>query len=383
MLAFVLMIENTDLDEAISTLKKGLSYNPGNQHSSLLMAQIYLRQEKFAEAHALAERLSKTADDEGVRHAAEQVSSTVTQYQEARRNSELVVSVEGMPRPNRPPVLLKRETVSDAEFAKIERDREVRNLNIALGQPGDGQKRIVGKLAKIDCSEGEVVYDLVADGSKLRLTSKDFQSLDLVVLHEGTSDISIGCEAQLADELAVFTYRQDLAKNILTSVHFVPADFRLMTADEIRNAPTVIIQGGPPSDTTKNSQIAAEQMAEFEKRRGQMMMQQLESSLRKPQDGEIRVMGGVEKIDCTTKDMFFVIKHAGGSLRLKSPPPGQLQITTFTPDAGGLQFGCGTGYPALQAIVTYRPIQDKKGKHAGDLVALEYVPRTYQLPASN
>lgn len=381
MLAFVLMIENTDLDEAIKTLKTGISYQPGSQDYELLLAQIYLRQEKFSEAKVIAERLSKTAEDEGMRRNAEQISQTIAQYEEAKKTSELVVSAEGMPR-NRP-VFVKRDSISEEQFAKLEKDREIRNLNLAIGQISEGEKRIVGKIQKIDCSQNEVAYDVAADGTKIRLTSKDFQTLDLQILHEGTSDISVGCQANLSNELVVITYRPNGPKNSLTALHFVPADFRLMTQDEIANAPNLIIEGGPPSDTAKNAQVAADQMAEFEKRREQMMMQQLERSLRKPLDGELRVLGGVEKIECTNKDAFFVIRHEGGSLRLKSPPQGQLKIMAFTPDAGGLQFGCGAGYPTLPAIVTYRPAADKKSKANGDLIALEYVPRAYQLPASN
>lgn len=382
MLAFVLMIENSALDEAIAVLKKGLSYQPGNQQYALLMAQIYLRQDKYDEAKALAENLAKTSDDEGMRRSAEQISDTVAQYAEAKKGSDLVISVAGVPARGRP-VIVKRSTISEEEVAKLEREREIRNLNLAIGGTDEGEKRLVGKIAKIDCAGGEVAYDIVGNGGKVRLTSKDFQSLDLQILHEGTTDISVGCDANVANELVVITYRPNASKNTLTALHFVPADFRLMTKDEIDNAPNLIIQGGPPSDTERNAQMASDQMVDFEKRREQMMMQQVERSLRKPLDGEVRVMGGVEKIECTTKEQFFVIRNARGLLKLKAPTAGQLSIRAFTQDAGGLQFGCGSGYPTLQAIVTYRPSQDKKGKNAGDLVSLEYVPKSYQLPTSN
>ena len=382
MLAFVLMIENSDLDEAIAVLKKGRSYQPGNEHYTLLMAQIYLRQDKYDEAKALAEILAKTSDEEAMRRNAEQISNTIAQYEEAKKNSQLIVSVDGVPNRGRP-VLVKRSSMSEEEFAKLEREREIRNLNLAIGGTDEGEKRMVGKIAKIDCSDGEVVYDAVAEGTKVRLTSKDFQSLDLQVLHEGTSDFSVGCDASVANELVVITYRPAASKNTLTALHFVPADFRLMTREEIASAPNLIVEGGPPSDLERNSQIVQDQMAELEKRREQMMMQQLERSLRKPLDGEVRVMGGVEKVECTSKEQFFVIRNSAGTLRLKAPQAGQLTIMAFTQDAGGMQFTCGSGYPTLQAIVTYRPTQDKKGKNAGDLVALEYVPKSYQLPAAH
>lgn len=382
MLAFVLMIENSDLDEAIAVLKKGLQYQPGSQHYAMLLAQIYMRQEKFADAKLIADRLIKTAEDEAMRRNAEQIASSIAQYEEAKKNSEMIVSVEGSPRLNRP-VFVKRESMSEEQIAKIEKDREIRNINLAIGKPAEGEKRIVGKLSKIDCSKGEVAFDAIADGGPIKLTSKDFQGLDLQVMHEGTTDISVGCDADLAKELVVITFRQEAAKNVLTSLHFVPTEFRLLTPEDIKSAPNVIVEGGPPSDTAKNAEVAAAQMEDFEKRREQMMMQQLERSLRKPLDGEVRLMGSVDKIECSSKDAFYVVRHTSGTLRLKAPASGKLHLMAFTQDANGMQFGCGMGYPALQAIVTYRPSQDKKGKNNGDLVALEYVPRSFQLPAAN
>jgi hypothetical protein len=382
MLAFVLMIGNEDLNEAIALLKKGMAYQPGNQQYELLMAQIYLRQEKFAEAKSIVDRLAKTAEDEQMRSSAEQIANTIAQYNEAKKNSEMVIAVEGAPRLNKP-VFIKRDSLTDEQFAKMERDREIRNLNNVIEKLKDGEKRVVGSIEKISCVKEGVLFDVAADGGKIALTSRDFQSLDLTILHEGTNDVSVGCDADIKNELIVITYKPDGNKNTLTALNFVPADFRLMTEAEIASAPNIIVQGGPPSDLGKNARIVSEQMAEFEKKRDQMMIQQMERSMRKPLEGETRLIGSIEKVECSSKDVSFLIRTTTAVLKFKAPSPSEMKIVSYTPDAGGLSFGCGVSYPTLPAVVTYRANQDKKGKDAGNLVALEFVPRAYQLPAEN
>jgi tetratricopeptide (TPR) repeat protein len=382
MLAFVLMIGNENLDEAVKVLKKGMTYQPGNQQYELLMAQIYLRQEKFTEAKSIVDRLAKTAEDEQMRANAEQIANTIAQYNEAKKNSEVIVAVEGAPRLNKP-IFVKRDSMSDEQFAKMERDREIRNLNQVIERLKDGEKRVVGSIEKISCVKEGVAYDVFADGGKIALTSPDFQSLDLTILHEGTNEVSVGCDADIKKELVVITYKPEGKGNTLTALNFVPADFRLMSAAEIASAPNIIVQGGPPSDLAKNAQLASEQMSELEKKRDQMMLQQMERSMRKPLEGETRLIGRIEKVECSSKDVSFVIRTPTAVIKLKAPAPSEMKIISYTPDAGGLSFGCGVSYPTLPAVVTYRANQDKKGKNAGELVALEFVPQAYQLPAEN
>lgn len=382
MLAFVYMITGEDLDEALATLKKGVRYQPGSQQFELLMAQIYLRQEKYNEAKAIADRLAKTAEDDAMRANAAQIASTVSQYEEAKRNATLAVSADQPGGASRP-ILVKRSSMTDEEYAKLERDREIRNLNIMMESPAPDERRTVGRIEKVSCPRGEVTYAAVGQDGKLTLNSKDFQSLKLMVLHEGTSDVSIGCDADIKDELVVMTYKPSGAKNILTALHFVPPDFKLLTPEEIASAPNIIIQGGPPTDLKRNAEVSAKQLAEMEEKREQMMLERLSQSLRQPSDGELRLIGSVQKIECSGKEAVFQINGPGGLLKLKAPPSDQLKIVAYTPDAGGLRFSCGVSYPTLSAVVTYRPVSGRSKKLDGDLVSLEFVPSIFKLPAEN
>lgn len=389
LLAFVNMISGENLDESLAALKKGIALQPGNQHYSLLMAQIYMRQEKFDDAKALVERLAKTADDESLRTSADRMLASINQYTEAKRESERqmqILNAGGNGQSGRP-VFVRRETMTEEQFAKLDRDREIRNLNQVLTKPEEGEKLLLGNIEKIECAKGEVVFSFRSADGPMTLLSKDFQSLKLEILREGTNDISIGCGAEMKDELIAITYRPADAKlrNILTGLSFVPKDFRLMSAEEMARVPNLIVQGGPPTDTAKNAEIAAGQMAEMEKRRREMMLQQIERALRRPVDGETRVLGTLDKIECSGKATLFNFNTPAGVIKLKAPEQqNQLKIVAFTQDASGVQFGCGASLPNVSAVVTYRPATEKKSKTAGDLIAVEFVPKSFELiPAEN
>src|SRR5262249_39838253 len=62
LLAFVNMVTGEQLDESIDLLKRALTLLPGKQELSLQLAQIYLRQQKFALAKQTLEPLRNSKD---------------------------------------------------------------------------------------------------------------------------------------------------------------------------------------------------------------------------------------------------------------------------------------------------------------------------------
>ena len=108
-----------------------------------------------------------------------------------------------------------------------------------------------------------------------------------------------------------------------------------------------------------------------------MMMESVKNSLRAPQEGEIRVMGLLEKIECDNKGQYFVMKIDNQILKLKAPQ--NLQIRAFVSDAGGVLFECGMKQFNINGVITYKPTGDKKAKINGELIALEFVPNNFKL----
>lgn len=374
LLAFLYMTNGDSLDEALALLKKGSLLNPGSQEYELLEAQIYLRQEKFEAAKTIAERLLKTAEDKPTRRDAQEIIDSTRQYAEAKRavrDQAVMVEIKG----ERTPLILKRETLTEAEIARIERERENTNLNRLLGKLESGERRIVGHIDKVTCAGDEVSYAVRSDGVTAMLVSKDFQSLKMSVLKEGTQSFKIGCGVSLKDELLVMTFRPAAyAKGELRSIVFVPKTFELMTAEEIAAARWVVIEGGPATDISKNAETAAKEQAEFERQRRETMLLQITESLRTPLEGETRIIGTVERIECSNGASKFSIRSGDASFILNAPLPKEIKPVIFTPDADRIQFGCDVSLPPVNAVITYRP-----GKGGGDLVSLEFVPKSFRL----
>ena len=390
LLAFVTLTSGENLDEAVSAIRKGMSLQPGNQNYAMMLAQVYMRQKKFDEARAVVDRLSKTADDEQIRRAAAQMRDSLDQYFAAVKSSEKEMEElrSGKLTGGRPPVILKRGSMTAEEFAKIEQDRVMRNLNSIIAKPEEGEQQALGSIEKVECRDGQVFYSARTKDGPLLLTSKDFQSLRMEILHEGTTNVSVGCDSDLKGQLIAITYRPAAApgansRSVLTGLSFVPNDFRFMTAEEMKERPYIIVEGGPPTDTARNSEQSAQEIADMERKRREMILEQIEKAMRRPLDGEVRVMGTLQKVECSGSTAFYNILSGIATLRLRVPEDHKkVTIMAFTQEAAGAQFQCGSSLPNVSAVVTYRPGTESRSKVAGELVAVEFVPKSFVLPAN-
>ena len=84
------------------------------------------------------------------------------------------------------------------------------------------------------------------------------------------------------------------------------------------------------------------------------------------------------RIDCSQKGLVFQIKVGNKVLKLQSESFDNLQIVAFTTEAGN-QIGCGARKPENAVVVTYRALTDTRAKADGEIVAIEFVPNTFQL----
>lgn len=370
LLAFINLVNGENLDESINLLRKGLSYQPGNQDYALLIAQIYLRQEKFAEAKGIAEKLAKTASEQYMRANAESILRAIGEVETAKANYEKMrEQMSANNNGTRQPSLTKRSNISEEERARIEAERENVQLNRLIDKPKDGEKQVIGYIQKISCPNGEVVYSFKNDAENFTLSSKDFASLNIVALTSEAENLQVGCDADLKNTLAVITYRpadkpKAKTKGDLTAMYFVPKNFRLKSEAEI---------------TESESKQAALAESDMQAEMRNSLEQHIKNSMRKPQEGERREIVTPEKIECGGKSVFFIVKTGTQTLRLKTDSPQGLKIMSFTPEAGSMQLGCGARLPAIPAVVTFRPSADAKDKVQGEIVALEFVPQGFKL----
>lgn len=246
LLAFVHFVNTTDLNEAVNLLNKGLAVRPGDQHFSLLLAQVLLRQEKYEEAASLAKKIIAGAANAEVWSEAMSVVQAVNQYNASKATGPgdpAAVRIFGP----LPPLILKRSALSDAEVEKYEEDRRITNLNILIEKPRFGEKQVVGYVDKITCSDGNISYAIRSGGENFRLSSSGFGSIRLKVLTDGESSFTLDCGVSFGKQLTALIYQPTAAsksntRGRLLSIAFVPDYFRLKTPQEMTNWRTVIIE---------------------------------------------------------------------------------------------------------------------------------------------
>lgn len=377
LLGFINLVNNENLEETVTFLKKALQLQPGNQEYAFIIAQIYMRQEKYAEAKELADKIYKTADEPDLRAKAQSLLNSLSQFEEKKafyEKQQKELEDKGI----RAPVLVKRtaeKPLTEAEVAKIKEENAINDLNRAVLKPKPDEKQVVGYLEKVACVKGEITYTVKTDTETFTFTTKDFSSLDLMSMIEEAQNMDFGCDAKVKDYLAVLNYRpatdpKAKSRGNLMAITFVPKFFRLKTEEEMKEARQVMIVEEEPT-----REIPPQVQEDMEKKRREAMLENIKQNLRTPLDGEKREIGIVDKIECSNNSIVFFARIGIQTLKLKAKSPQDVKIMSFTPDAGGLQFGCGVKLPPLPVVITYRP----KDKDGGEMIALEFVPKSFKL----
>lgn len=384
--AFVNMVTGENLDEANAYLRKALNVQPGNQRYALRLAEIYIRQDKFAEAAAIADKIAKTADEPEMKKQAEDFIGQIKQRQEmnaqneaARQRYEAAIAAGGQ-RGNPPPPMIRRvaggKKFTAEEAAKIEENGKIRSVNQALRKAQAGEKQTLGRIQKIDCKAKTIVYTVKTDGETFTLSSKDFESLTLSAFVADAQEAEVGCTASIADFNAFLTYKpsadgKNQNRGELVAVDFVPKAFRLMSEAEIQKQ---------MQDEIAVQESAAEaEAADFEVQRRASMMEQIKNQMRPAAAGEQRELGLIERIECAGKTMFFHLKTQTQTFKLAAASPQSVQMKAFTPEVAQIQFGCNLKQVDVPVVFTYKPTSDQKSKSNGEIVALEFVPKSFVL----
>jgi hypothetical protein len=101
-------------------------------------------------------------------------------------------------------------------------------------------------------------------------------------------------------------------------------------------------------------------------------------ALRKTAPFEKRIIGEIQKIDCG-KGIVFTIKTENANISLTSKDFLGLQLNAFVPMSGDSTVGCDADLSKIEAIVTYRETPAVNSRVLGDVVAIEFVPKTFRI----
>ncbi len=393
--AFVNLVNNEQLDDSIVMLKKALTYQPGDQQTILRIAEIMFRQEKADDAKILAEKISKTSDEPEIKARAENLLRNIqTMLDVKARNEQLRKEYEGnrnnAMRNTSPRILGRRpntreKVLTPEEIAQAKAKERNLAINEAIKKPIAGEKQLIGKIIKITCPPKMVVYSVKTESGTISLFSKDFQSLTLVAFDSDAENAQVACNANFTKYNSVLTYKATTSTKSafsgeLTAIDFVPESFRFIDEKELAEAadtsqnepePEQIVRSFPSETTVENDSN------NFEGQRKEAMLNAIRQALRQPQEGETRLEGTIEKIECDKNGMFFFMKTGTQTIKLKST--NALQIRGFTSDIEQVQFGCGLKGFDAPTIFIFKESVDKKTKSNGEIISIEVVPKSFKL----
>jgi tetratricopeptide (TPR) repeat protein len=375
LLAFLDFLNNVNLDEASQLLRRGLALHPSNPDFEILLAKVELARERYDDAKALAEKLSHTSTEPAIRADAEEILRTVSQYIKARLEVGQQSSVR-LPWMSSL-VFLKRSWLTDSDIAKIDRDREINNLNRALERPRQDEKQIVGTIKSVACSKDGINYQVTSEGKDLRFTSNGFQGLRMAVLLEGEHSFEIDCGVNFGKYLTVIAFRPivDNRPNSipqLTSITFVPDFFVLRTPAELASMRAVVVEEDNLRRGSKSGSLERI-FADDPESRWTSISQQL----RHPEKDETRELGTMKRIDCGSDALNITVSFQNDRrLELRSVSPKEVKVSWFGVESTQVPLACGSEPNVTNVIFTFVP----EGPAKGTLKAIEFVPTGFRFP---
>ena len=380
LLAFVDLVSQSHLDEAVNGLMTALKYQPGNQRYALRIAEIYASQNKLDDAETIAKRISQTTDDASTKSRADNLLGNIAQ----RREYETMVEEQRKSSAERLSRVQSGLPPTDGEVYESDKDALLHSINEALRKPAPEEKRVIGSIQKIDCRQRPLAYTVKTPTETFTLTSVDFQGLDVGAYAAGADQAQIGCEENVSGFNAVITFKpkteaKSASRGELVAVEFVPKDFRFVDATPPRllrrskgDRDGSVVTGTlmePPPGRNEDENAA----------RKRMIMQGIRNALPKPAAGQKQEIGFLDKIDCSNNGIFFVIRTTAKTYRLLNSSPQSLRIGVYTPDMAATQFGCVVKPVDVPAVFNYVDQPDAKLKSDGEIIALTFVPKGFTL----
>lgn len=234
LLAFVNLVNGDQLDDSIVFLKQALRLSPGRQDFDLMLAQIYLRQEKFILAKQILAALMG-AKDRRLQLQAKVLLDSVKNYEEQIASYKAGVADSGGVTGSESPLLRRQGGVSKTESHEdTPPPTPADYLREALRPVEAGEERIQGLFIKLECNNKGIAFFIVQAGDrthKLRATS--LNQIQFTAYTPTAGDVT--CGARKTQDNALITFRpvkdpKDIKAGIegdVIAVEFVPADFRL------------------------------------------------------------------------------------------------------------------------------------------------------------
>lgn len=225
LLGFVNLVRNEQIDETIDVLKKGLTLTSTNHRVLFMLAQLYVRKERFAEARQLLMPIAQTSSDSDLREQAATLAGAIQRAEDTRARIQEELKSQtpvGASEPRAGPTmtLTSAPTPDDLNAA----------LADALRPPRADERRVQGFLTAIDCDGKGIVFHVRSGARVLKFHRDNFDHMVITAFTAGIGR-EIDCGPRKPENWVVLTYA--LAKpgvkadGEVSAIEFVPQTFVL------------------------------------------------------------------------------------------------------------------------------------------------------------
>ena len=228
LLAFVNLVTNTNIEESVQMLKRALATAPGKSNLIFMLAQLYMRQEKYEEARPLLEQISGNNSDAEEREQAKVLLERSGAIEEEMARYRAASAAQASQPSDGPTPILNKPPEAAVNLDPSSYLRE------ALRKPAAGETQVQGSLERIDCDAKGIVFIVKVGAQVLKLRTDSFETLDLTSFTPDAGN-QISCGPRKTENNVVVCYlaNSDSRKKVdgtLHSVEFVPKDFQLKVA---------------------------------------------------------------------------------------------------------------------------------------------------------
>ncbi len=222
LLAYINLVTSTDIDQTTALLQQVSARSPNRIGFTYMLGQLYMHRDDYKRARPLLEKVVVGDVEPSVREHAKKLLTTITTIEEQQKQ----VARRGVPANDVNPS-------AGAASNQIPDDPWL-DLREALKRPSEGEKQIQGLLQNIECDSEGLIFVVKSNGRTLRLRTASFEQIKRTTF---TADVkgTLTCGARKPENPVVVCYLPVLDKRIkvdgtISSVEFVPLDFRLATA---------------------------------------------------------------------------------------------------------------------------------------------------------
>lgn len=161
--------------------------------------------------------------------------------------------------------------------------------------------------------------------------------------------------SQIAQKVAETTTEPDFKSRANSLVGQIAElkDFAVrQDAENKEIAARIAATGGTPVTVTRVERSTAPTEEETTRQNDHIRIRAINEALRKPSEGEQRVRGSIQRIDCRKRPLAFTIKTAAETFTVTSKDFTDLYLRAHDPAAMRTQIGCEANVAAFTALVT-------------------------------